>query len=99
MDEATDQQSRQHDDDAFIIRDDHSSTGRWKVNVIDSRHGILASVGSADSERNERGNLQVLPDVACHDGRTLRECIIPSKHRETLDWPTEHLEVVGSCIP
>ena len=48
--------------------------------MVDSRHGILTSVGSPDSKRNKRGNLQVLSDVACHHCTKLSQRSSPSKH-------------------
>ncbi|MDA1272476.1 MAG: transposase [Verrucomicrobia bacterium] len=59
--------SRQYYDDTLVIRDHDPSAGWRKVNMVDSRHSILASGGSPDTKRNKRGNLQVLSDVACHN--------------------------------
>ena len=64
MHQAADQQSRQHNDDALVVRDDHSPTYRRQVNVVDRGHRILMPIGSADSERDKRRNFQMLSDVA-----------------------------------
>src|SRR2546425_10074453 len=91
MDQTADHQSRQHNHNAFVVRNDHTPAGGRKINVIDCGYGILASVGSPDREGNEGSNSQMLADITCHIWANLRQGYIRSK-------PLEFVEFVAAVL-
>ena len=50
--------------------------------MVDRWNGILASIRSPHAERDERGNLQMLANVACHIVTTLRLLLSQNKPSE-----------------
>jgi hypothetical protein len=83
MHQAADQQPWQHDDNALIVGDYHPPASRRNIDVIDCRHRILPSVGSADRKRDKWRDLQVLAEIASHNSATLPETNRGGKRRET----------------
>ena len=56
---------------ALVVYNDDTIAARGNESVIDSRHGILVTIGCSDRERNERHAVQSFTDLVNHDDDVL----------------------------
>lgn len=73
VDKSGNHQTRQDNDHPGVVRDDYTTTGGRKINVIDGRHRILAAIRSTHCKWNKRGYRQVPPNITSHIAQSISQ--------------------------